>query len=49
MDIGEERREIVVVPVEEPVEPVLEPVPSRDPVPVSEPVPAVPAKDPVGV
>lgn len=39
MDIGKERKEIIVVPVEQPVS---EPVPT-------EPVPAEPAKEPVGV
>jgi hypothetical protein len=44
MDIGKERKEIIVVPLEEP-EPVLDPVPSRDPAPK----PTEPAKEPVGV
>jgi hypothetical protein len=41
MNIGEEKREIIVVPVEQPVS---EPVPAAP-----EPVPAEPAKEPVGV
>jgi hypothetical protein len=45
MDIGEEKREIIVVPVEAPAEPVLDPVPSGDPAPA----PAEPEKEPVGV
>lgn len=44
MDIGEERKEIIVVPLEEPA-PVLDPVPSGDPAPI----PAEPTKEPVGV
>jgi len=45
MDIGEEKREIIVVPLGEPQsEPVLDPAPNEEPA-----VPAEPAKEPVGV
>ena len=50
MDIGEEKREIIVVPIETPVEvPDHDPVPVPDIVPVPAPAPAEPAKEPVGV
>lgn len=44
MDIGEEKREIIVVPVEEPLRPGSDPAPNEEPA-----VPAEPAKEPVGV
>jgi hypothetical protein len=45
MDIGKERKEIIVVPVEAPSEPGLDPAPVVEPAPA----PAEPAKEPVGV